>query len=112
MKFKSQVHIKTPAVLTTLEGTTCDGRTLSGAYHDVDSPEQLTTSKHRWLVLRVDIAVIPLVSLLYLFCFIDRVNIGNSSLNPSFLTPVLKTQIPIVFFPCSFEKIKAQWSQG
>lgn len=36
--------------------------------------------KERRLTMKIDLAIIPMVSLLYLFCFIDRANIGESSL--------------------------------
>ena len=34
----------------------------------------------RKLLLKIDFYVVPTVALLYLFCFIDRANIGKSSI--------------------------------
>ncbi|CAN8104697.1 unnamed protein product [Discula destructiva] len=41
---------------------------------------QEDVAAERRLRLKIDLAIVPLVSLLYLFCFIDRTNIGNAKI--------------------------------
>lgn len=43
---------------------------------------QYDKAKERRLTMKIDLAIVPMASLLYLFCFIDRANIGNFSLKP------------------------------
>lgn len=45
------------------------------SHHDKKSDKRLT--------MKIDLAIIPMTSLLYLFCFIDRANIGKSSIVPN-----------------------------
>ena len=47
----------------------------------------LDPEAERKLRLKIDLYIIPTVALLYLFCFIDRANIGKRGIHPSSLTP-------------------------
>ncbi len=42
----------------------------------------LDPAAERRVRLKIDFCIIPTVSLLYLFCFIDRANIGPTHLSP------------------------------
>jgi hypothetical protein len=46
--------------------------------HDDTNPNESTRRRERRLLIKVDLCVLPTVILLYLMCFIDRTNIGNS----------------------------------
>lgn len=55
---------------------------------DSVSPADAAISERR-LRNKIDLHIIPLVALLYLFCFIDRANIGNFLSPAPFLPPSL-----------------------
>lgn len=50
---------------------------------------QYDAQAERKLRLKIDLFIVPTVSLLYLFCFIDRANIGKSLLTPGRRPPHL-----------------------
>ncbi|KAK0383399.1 hypothetical protein NLU13_9311 [Sarocladium strictum] len=52
----------------------------STAVHSEDAPFVFDKKKEAALRRKIDLMVVPTVSLLYLFCFIDRANIGNARL--------------------------------
>ncbi|KAF0327381.1 putative transporter [Colletotrichum sp. SAR11_59] len=60
------------------------GQTISSEFKRPDleksHPEEFVYDRaaERKLRLKIDLAIVPTVSLLYLFCFIDRANIGNA----------------------------------
>lgn len=43
-----------------------------------ETPETFDPKTEAKLVRKIDLMIVPTVSLLYLFCFIDRANIGAS----------------------------------
>ena len=47
---------------------------------------------------KIDFHVVPTVFLLYLFCFIDRANVGNARCEPSLL-PRQTLFIVLIYFP-------------
>lgn len=49
--------------------------TLSRYGHSLVQFDPRAEAKLRW---KIDLYIVPTVSLLYLFCFIDRANIGKS----------------------------------
>ncbi|KAI4681173.1 uncharacterized protein J4E88_005680 [Alternaria novae-zelandiae] len=48
------------------------------AGHDEPNSNNVTSSRERKLLMKVDLCVLPTVIVLYLLCFIDRTNIGNA----------------------------------
>lgn len=55
------------------------------ANHDpsfTQSPVELNRADESKLRLKIDFFIVPTVSLLYLFCFIDRANLGEQHLTP------------------------------
>lgn len=53
------------------------------AYSDFSRGQSLVTFDpvaERKLRMKIDLMIVPTVALLYLFCFIDRANIGKSSI--------------------------------
>ena len=54
-------------------------RPLVSSGDDSISPADAALRERR-LRNKIDLHIVPLVALLYLFCFIDRANIGNYSL--------------------------------
>ena len=48
------------------------------AGHDEPNSNNVTSSRERKLLMKVDLCVLPTVIVLYLLCFIDRTNIGKA----------------------------------
>lgn len=60
-------------------------------------PETLDPKAEKKLCRKIDLMIVPTVSLLYLFCFIDRANIGASRSSQPLLTvskPIQLTKRP------------------
>lgn len=85
MWFKSKP--KTPT--SSSQGSTSDKNEKVVVHHDIDNEEDVTTSSGtsyippskqelKRLMWKIDLRIVPFVSILYLCSFLDRVNIGKS----------------------------------
>ncbi|KAJ0164985.1 putative transporter [Colletotrichum tanaceti] len=61
---------ETTIEVVTSPGSTTDNISTAGGDHKVES----------WIRLKTDLCVVPLAALIFMFCFIDRSNIGNARL--------------------------------
>ncbi|OAX31241.1 MFS general substrate transporter [Rhizopogon vinicolor AM-OR11-026] len=69
-----------PLNLDSSEDKQDDGRRLENADLDLKYVPRLTPKQERKLWRKVDMRLIPILSLMYLLAFIDRSNIGNAKL--------------------------------
>jgi hypothetical protein len=57
--------------------------------HDATKLSDVARHKERKLRTKIDVCVVPTVTLLYLMCYVDRANIGECFQIERFLEPVL-----------------------
>lgn len=59
--------------------TGINGNSEDGLSHEFDrSPEPIDPVAEKKLVRKCDLHVVPIIALLYMLAFIDRINIGNA----------------------------------
>lgn len=69
---------------------------------DKDESGETQVINERKLMWKIDLTLIPWLSLLYLLCFLDRVGIGNARVSNSFLLCVT----------CGSDESLALWNRG
>ena len=60
--------------------TRCSKRGIDTTNRYGNALVQIDPAAERRLRLKIDFMIVPTVSLLYLFCYIDRANIGNAKI--------------------------------
>lgn len=70
---------------------------------DKDESGETQVINERKLMWKIDLTLIPWLSLLYLLCFLDRVGIGNARVSNSFLS---------LCVTCGSDESLALWNRG